>query len=870
MAVILLIVVEQQYEAGSAAPSIVYTAVARGKVALPCDISPPSPEDSVTLVLWYKDESLAPIYTLDSRRGHVGQARQSSLPEFEQRAHFNMANEPAFLQIDPVEEQDAGEYRCRVDFRKARSINTVITLKVIVPPGDPVILDEDGRRLEGLVGRFNEGDDLQLICEVEGGKPRPVVTWWRDKRLVDDNFTVVAGGSTARNRLKIRELKRSDFLTVLTCQAANNNVTVAVSRSITLDMNLIPLDVAIQPPKRPLSADQEVELVCSSSGSRPPALLTWWKSGEQLVSSKEHQVQEGVSTSSSVLRFTPRVEDNGLVLSCRAENQFIPGSAIEEGWKLDVFYKPRVELQLGQNLKEHDIREGRDVYLECLVDASPPATEVTWFFEDHEVTTNMTTGVIISNQSLVLQKVRRTRRGRYTCSAVNREGHGVSNIFLLRIKFAPVCKPGQKRLYGVSRLESVSVRCELEADPADVTFHWRFNSSSSGKRLTLASYSNALTHSTAVYSPNGEDDFGFLLCWGSNEVGKQLRPCNFSVVPAGPPDPVTNCNQINGTEDSVSFECSEGSWDGGVSPVSFMAQLRDVDSGRRLVANGSSHGLPSFTFLGLPGGSTFSVQVYSINSKGHKEPTNFIVATLRPAEKLTAGGQVIAITRPLLGVILGVVVTLVVAAIVIIIFARYKHPKRTKGTDHGNESNDEKLHTLLRKDGEEFGDMEEKGPDIIPATPLSKTRIKSYDGELDESNNYRKEVLTSFYKLPVSANDSLIEGSLSTCTYGGSKESPASDVVHTELEFTRPAPCLPAFPASTLPPSRGPGLEGTPSTEYSRIDFQRRSALRPLPPGHQIPSNSQDDRDDDDDDDTARPEACDTPLVPGNRMESTV
>lgn len=108
-----------------------------------------------------------------------------------------------------------------------------------------------------------------------------------------------------------------------------------------------------------------------------------------------------------------------------------------------------------------------------------------------------------------------------------------SSSFRLRHPVAPVCKPGQKRLYGVSRLESVSVRCELEADPADVTFHWRFNSSSSGKRLTLASYSNALTHSTAVYSPNGEDDFGFLLCWGSNEVGKQLRPCNFSVVPAG-------------------------------------------------------------------------------------------------------------------------------------------------------------------------------------------------------------------------------------------------------------------------------------------------------------------------------------------------
>ncbi|KAH7944848.1 hypothetical protein HPB49_001269 [Dermacentor silvarum] len=114
------------------AASIVYTAVARGKVALPCDISPPTPDDSVTLVLWYKDESLAPIFTLDSRRAHVDQARQSlSGPGLEQRAHFNMANQPAFLQIDPVEEVDAGEYRCRVDFRRGRSINTVIHLNVI-------------------------------------------------------------------------------------------------------------------------------------------------------------------------------------------------------------------------------------------------------------------------------------------------------------------------------------------------------------------------------------------------------------------------------------------------------------------------------------------------------------------------------------------------------------------------------------------------------------------------------------------------------------------------------------------------------------------------------------------------------------------
>lgn len=47
------------------------------------------------------------------------------------RAYFNVHGRPAHLSIDPVAASDEGDYRCRVDFRKARTINTVISLKVI-------------------------------------------------------------------------------------------------------------------------------------------------------------------------------------------------------------------------------------------------------------------------------------------------------------------------------------------------------------------------------------------------------------------------------------------------------------------------------------------------------------------------------------------------------------------------------------------------------------------------------------------------------------------------------------------------------------------------------------------------------------------
>ena len=42
---------------------------------------------------------------------------------------------------------------------------------------------------------------------------------------------------------------------------------------------------------------------------------------------------------------------------------------------------------------------------------------------------------------------------------------------------APVCVPGQQIQYGTAKSEAADVICQVDANPANVTFRWQFNSS---------------------------------------------------------------------------------------------------------------------------------------------------------------------------------------------------------------------------------------------------------------------------------------------------------------------------------------------------------------------------------------------------------
>ncbi|KAK4337371.1 hypothetical protein RND71_043328 [Anisodus tanguticus] len=95
-------------------------------------------------------------------------------------------------------------------------------------------------------------------------------------------------------------------------------------------------------------------------------------------------------------------------------------------------HKPIVKLKLGASLHADRLREGSDLYLDCVTDSNPPVNSVR-FLKDGQLV-QPETGVLISNQTLVLQQVRRRFRGLYTCEASNSVGKSQSDSLFLRIQ----------------------------------------------------------------------------------------------------------------------------------------------------------------------------------------------------------------------------------------------------------------------------------------------------------------------------------------------------------------------------------------------------------------------------------------------------
>ncbi|XP_043667365.1 nephrin-like isoform X3 [Vespula pensylvanica] len=704
-------------------------AVAGGNAKLPCDVEPPVSGDKLHLVIWYKEESDTPIYSFDTRgRSTLEQGKHWQDRSLEGRASFRHSEVPAKLTLENVRESDAAVYRCRVDFKQSPTRNSKVNFTVIIPPEQLSILDEDGGSHipHYILGPYSEGASLNITCVAAGGRPPPRVTWWQENALLDDTYESV-GTKRVRNVLRLEKLSRKHLHTILTCQASNNNMVAPISSSVTLNMNLKPLWVRMQGENRPFSAGTTYEIGCEVVGARPMPKITWSKGSIALRNTRQTVSPDG-NTTTSMLTFVPSIEDAGKFLSCKASVPDITDSEMEDGWKLDIYHEPVVTLELGSNLNSSAIREGIDVYFECNIKSNPWVYKVSWRHNGNPLYHNTATGTIISNQSLVLQSVTRSRAGIYTCIGSNQEGDGESNPLNLDIKFAPVCHIGQTKVFGVARQETTKIPCELEANPPEVSFTWKFNNTMEAVDIAQAHVTSVGTHSTASYTPMTELDYGTLLCWGNNDQGTQLEPCVYHIVPAGRPDMPHNCSLLNQTTDSFYIECIDG-FDGGL-PQKFTIRIdREISSSgtksTTTIYNQTSKAA-SFAVTNLEPGTTYEIQIYASNTKGNSEVVHFSATTLNLPERRTALTPVmLSLSGPLLGAVVGATAGLLLVIFVIVLAVRLRYRPRPQ---EDKDSHDDGGMANLAASG---GTTASSPRDKSSVLPLSSDSIESFEKDPD-------------------------------------------------------------------------------------------------------------------------------------------
>ena len=300
----------------------------------------------------------------------------------------------------------------------------------------------------------------------------------------------------------------------------------------------------------PVTADVTYNLLCQVIGAQPLPSITWTLDNTELPSDPV-KISHGNNMTSSALVITPKITDKGKVLSCNGDNKLFP--KVNSSQALNVYYIPIVNMEIINNVDPSNIREGGELVLRCRINAHPWVYRILWYRDGEELVSSE--NVLIDEQTLRLKHMSKQMSGQYVCSASNVEGDGFSKPLLIAVNYKPVCvaptiqyKDSSKRIHevgdnmtneGESTKEELGIDliCEVDSKPKSATYRWLFNSSQT--RFEIPSGESKMSFNN--YRPSTDQESGQVLCWASNDLGEQMEPCVFHVVPLSTPQPPSSC-----------------------------------------------------------------------------------------------------------------------------------------------------------------------------------------------------------------------------------------------------------------------------------------------------------------------------------------
>ena len=317
----------------------------------------------------------------------------------------------------------------------------------------------------GKLPPYNEGSDISLKC-VGLGSPSGIntlvckqcnVSWWIDDEIVDDSFEDISPDDLTVDILTIKKLSRKYANSEIKCIISSSNShkeRFQLTKSVKLQLNLKPVLVTLSYNGSALSEGNEYKFTCYSFGSSPSSVVTWWVDNIMMNEtynweSKHYYRQDNMinlsnSTTTSTLKYTPTMFQNGKKLACRAENSLIQNSTIVAEATLNITHPPVAKLSFWQYWKYKNIFDIRYFTFECNITANPDFTMVAWKKDGNTIklsNSNYDERLWQMNyyrsrfgDKIIFAKATKQNEGSYVCEATNSVGTRSSNKVDLKLR----------------------------------------------------------------------------------------------------------------------------------------------------------------------------------------------------------------------------------------------------------------------------------------------------------------------------------------------------------------------------------------------------------------------------------------------------
>uniref|UniRef100_A0ABM5EQZ9 B-cell receptor CD22-like isoform X1 n=2 Tax=Pogona vitticeps TaxID=103695 RepID=A0ABM5EQZ9_9SAUR len=296
------------------------------------------------------------------------------------------------MEIDPVERQHAGHYRCRTRNALGTTESNALIIDVQYPPKE-IKIPSRKRTIE-------ENDVVNLKCSFIANPPITKYEWYK---------TPASNVVSSQRELRFQAIQASDSGTYY-CKAYNP-VGQSTSSLFTLDVRYAPKPVELRAsPGTTLREGETLSLECLVRTSQRAVLeYQWWK---------DNHLTNG-RINESRMTIDPVGRQHSGRYKCGARTTL--GTTESNELPIDVQYPP------DEPKIAFSSRTGKeDVTLHCWSTANPPITHYEWY-------KCPALDIISSQIELHFPMIQPNNSGGYYCKAYNPIGHSTSSVVTLNI-----------------------------------------------------------------------------------------------------------------------------------------------------------------------------------------------------------------------------------------------------------------------------------------------------------------------------------------------------------------------------------------------------------------------------------------------------